>query len=87
MPIISAVLLDFVIPAVSKNLTGMPFKSIYDSITSLVVPGHSVTIAISLFEILLIKLDFPVFGFPIIPTIKPFLIFLPLFLQHQPQQD
>ena len=45
-----------------------------------VVPGLFVTIATSLFDILFIKLDLPVFDFPIIPTINPLLIFLPLLL-------
>ena len=78
IPIFSTVFLCFLIPAVSKNLTGSPRISIYDSIASLVVPGLLETIAISWLETLFIKLDLPVFVFPIIPTIKPSRIFLPL---------
>ena len=51
IPIFSTVFLCFLIPAVSKNLTGSPRISIYDSIASLVVPGSSATIAKSLWEI------------------------------------
>ena len=38
-------------PAVSKSITGYPSRFIYVSITSLVVPSSSDTIATSLFEI------------------------------------
>ena len=42
------------------------------------MPGSSVTIDISLLATLLIKLDLPVFGLPIIATTNPDRIFSPI---------
>ena len=59
------------IPAVSVNLTGIPFMLRCSSIVSLVVPGISVTMALASLSRLFIREDFPTFGLPIIATFNP----------------
>ena len=44
IPSFSTIFLVALMPAVSKNITGAPFKLTFFSITSLVVPGIFVTI-------------------------------------------
>ena len=74
MPFFSIILFVFLMPAVSYKRTGKPFKSIFCCITSLVVPGISLTIDVFCFVNALIKLLFPTLGFPIIETVNPSLI-------------
>ena len=52
-------LLFFLIPAVSVSTSGIPFILIISSITSLVVPGICVTIALSSFRSEFRRVDFP----------------------------
>ena len=59
------------IPAVSINLSGTPRTLTYSSITSLVVPAMSVTIAFSSLNKWFNKLDLPTFGRPIIAVLNP----------------
>ena len=74
MPFFSITFFVFLIPAVSYKVTGRPFKSIFCCITSLVVPGKSLTIDVFIFVKALIKLLFPTLGLPIIVTVNPSLI-------------
>ena len=67
------------IPAVSARRTGYPSKFKYVSITSLVVPASSETIATSLLESRFNNDDFPAFTSPIIETLKPSQFFLQLY--------
>ena len=55
-------------PAVSINVYLSPLISSVDVTKSVVVPGIFVTIETSLFDMLFIKLDLPVFVLPIIAT-------------------
>ncbi len=71
IPITSTGSLESCNPAVSQIIAGMPFRLIVSSITSLVVPGTEVTIALSLLAILFIRLDFPTFGFPATTSLMP----------------
>ena len=57
-----------------QDVTGNPFRSNLSSITSLVVPSRSDTIATSLWANLFRRLDFPAFGGPMIATSNPILI-------------
>ena len=61
----------------SVILIGIPSKLINSSITSLVVPGISVTIALFSFNNAFNNDDLPTFGFPTIAKLKPSLIILP----------
>ena len=70
----SIILFVFLMPAVSYKVTGKPFKSIFCCITSLVVPGMSLTIDVFNFVSVFIKLLFPALGLPIIATENPSLI-------------
>ena len=54
------------IPAVSVIKYFLSFASKFSSILSLVVPGKSETVDLSLFSKALNKVDFPAFGLPII---------------------
>ena len=54
------------IPAVSVIKYFLSFASKFSSILSLVVPGTSETVDLSLFSKALNKVDFPAFGLPII---------------------
>ena len=65
-------------PAVSEMITGIPSKSKWTSMTSLVVPAFSETMAASLLERKFNKLDFPTLGGPIIAILKPSLIISPV---------
>ena len=56
---------------------GTPLIFINSSIVSLVVPGNSVTIALSFFDRKFNKLDFPTLGLPIIATSIPSFKILP----------
>ncbi len=58
-------------PAVSISITGMPLTSTGSSILSLVVPGMSVTIALSKLSRRLSKLDLPAFGLPTMASFRP----------------
>ena len=59
-------------PAVSVNLKFIPSITRESSILSLVVPGISETIALSSFNKVFNKEDFPALGFPAIATEIPF---------------
>ena len=76
-PICSTKLSVSRIPAVSTIFSGMPFRLIYSSITSRVVPGISVTMARSCPSSAFNKLDFPTFGLPAITTRRPSRIIFP----------
>jgi len=71
MPISSTLSFGFLIPAVSITLKRMPSITNGSSIVSLVVPGISVTIALSLSRSLFSKLDLPTLGFPVIIICAP----------------
>ena len=64
-------------PAVSKNLNSTPFKTIVSSITSLVVPAISETMALSSFNKTFNNVDLPALGEPTMATGIPFLITFP----------
>ena len=64
-------------PAVSIKRNRMPSILMTSSTVSLVVPGISLTIALSSFNRAFNNVDFPEFGFPMIATLIPFLITLP----------
>ena len=66
-------------PAVSEIITGYPSIFRCVSITSLVVPAVSETMATSLSDKLFIKLDLPAFVGPIIAILKPSRIISPTF--------
>src|SRR5471030_470226 len=76
-PIFSIISSVSLIPAVSVILIGIPSRFIYSSITSLVVPGISVTIALFSLNNALSNDDLPTLGLPIITTLRPSLIILP----------
>ena len=78
-PIFSITFLDFLIPAVSVSITGIPSIYSISSIASLVVPGMCVTIAFSFFARAFKRLDLPTFGLPAITIFKPFFIISPRF--------
>ena len=77
-PIFSTISSVFLIPAVSVSTSGIPFILIISSITSLVVPGICVTIALSSFRSEFRRVDFPTLGFPAITVFIPSFIFFPL---------
>lgn len=62
----------------STIFKGIPFMFTNSSITSLVVPGISVTIALFSPKIELSSEDLPTFGFPTITVFKPSLSIFPL---------
>ncbi len=66
------------IPAVSIIFKGIPSILTNSSITSRVVPGISVTIALFSFKIAFNKDDLPTFGLPNIRVFNPSLNILPL---------
>ena len=68
---------EFLIPAVSKILNALSFQTNFSSITSLVVPSISVTIARSFPHNALSNDDFPAFGLPIIAIGTPFFRIFP----------
>ena len=78
-PIFSTISSVSLIPAVSLIFRLIPSKSMYSSMTSRVVPGISVTIALFSFNKAFNKEDLPTFGLPIIVVLIPSLIILPLF--------
>ena len=80
IPIFSISFSVSLIPAVSKNLTFRPLISNSVSITSLVVPACSETIATSLPASSLINDDFPAFVDPISAMLIPLLILIPFLL-------
>ncbi len=71
MPAFSIMSCGWRIPAVSTRLTGMPRISIRPVITSRVVPGISVTIALFFPVRVLSRLDLPTLGLPAITTLSP----------------
>ena len=75
MPFFSIRFFEFLMPAVSKNLTNLPFSIILVSIISLVVPGILETIDTSRLAKQFINDDLPELVGPIIETLKPSLIF------------
>ena len=77
-PIFSTVSPVSLIPAVSTIFTGIPPRFIYSSTVSLVVPGISVTIALSSISSRLSRELFPTFGLPKITASTPSLIILPM---------
>ena len=77
IPIFSILFFVFRIPAVSINLNCIPSIFILSSITSLVVPSISETIALSSLRRVFNSVDFPEFGAPIIATGIPFFIAFP----------
>ena len=77
IPIFSILFLVLLNPAVSINLKFIPFKFIWSSIISLVVPAISLTIALSSFSKVFNRVDFPEFGGPIIAIGIPFFKTLP----------
>ena len=78
IPFFSMSFFASLIPAVSASITGNPSKFKYVSITSLVVPASSETIATSLLDKRFSKDDFPTFVSPTIDTLNPSLIFSPI---------
>ena len=83
IPFFSTSFLASLMPAVSASITGYPsiFRKV--SITSLVVPSSSETMATSLLDNKFSKDDLPAFTSPIIDTLKPFLIFSPILLSSK----
>ena len=77
-PIFSTVSLVSLIPAVSVITIGIPSSKIDSSITSLVVPGISVTIALFSSSSAFKRELLPTFGFPAITILIPSLIIFPL---------
>lgn len=77
-PIFSTISSVSLIPAVSTRISGIPFIFIISSMTSLVVPGILVTIALSSFNKEFKIVDFPTFVFPTITVFIPSFIFFPL---------
>ena len=71
IPSFSMTFCGSLIPAVSVRFTGMPLMLIVSVIKSRVVPGISVTIAFFLPVRVLIKLDFPTLGLPVMTTLIP----------------
>ena len=77
-PIFSTISSVSLIPAVSTIFKGIPFILTNSSITSLVVPAMSVTIALFSPNIEFNKDDFPTLGLPTITVFRPSLSILPL---------
>ena len=78
MPIFSMVSSVFLIPAVSVRITGMPPMESPSSITSLVVPGIAVTMALLSLRSAFMRDDFPTLGLPMMDILRPSLIILPV---------
>ena len=78
-PIFSIIFFDFLMPAVSTIIKGIPSMYNISSTASLVVPGICVTMALSFLASTFNRLDLPTFGLPTIATFIPFLIISPLF--------
>ena len=66
------------IPAVSTIFRGMPLIFTNSSMTSRVVPGISVTMALSSPSIRFIRDDLPTFGLPNMAVFRPSLKILPV---------
>ena len=77
-PILSTVSPVSLMPAVSTIFTGMPPRFIYSSTVSLVVPGMSVTMALSSISRRLSSELLPTLGFPSITASTPSLMTLPI---------
>ena len=77
-PIFSTISSVSLIPAVSTIFSGIPLMFTNSSITSLVVPAISVTIALFSPKIEFNNDDLPTFGLPIITVFSPSLRILPL---------
>ena len=77
-PIFSTISSVSLIPAVSTIFSGIPLIFTNSSITSLVVPAISVTIALFSPNIEFNSEDFPTFGLPIITVFNPSLSIFPL---------
>ena len=78
IPMLSIISFVSLIPAVSETTTGYPSILRNISITSLVVPAISETIAVGSTTNKFNKDDLPAFTSPIIDTLKPSLIFSPI---------
>ena len=77
-PIFSTLSPVSLIPAVSTILTGIPPRFMYSSTVSLVVPGMSVTMALSSIKSRFKSELFPTLGLPRITASTPSLIILPI---------
>ena len=79
IPFFSISSFESLIPAVSEIITGYPSIFRCTSTTSRVVPAISETIATSLFDKLLRRLDLPALVGPTIAILKPSRIIYPTF--------
>ena len=77
-PIFSTISSVSLIPAVSTIFRGIPLIFTNSSITSLVVPAISVTMALFSPSIQFIRDDFPTFGLPRMAVFRPSLRILPV---------